>query len=49
MGVKYDTARFFIKSFEESGVLDRVAIFLSLADSPIDSQIVYPEICPYMR
>jgi len=34
MGVKYDTARFFIRSFEESGVLERVAIFLSLADSP---------------
>ncbi|MFA5645671.1 MAG: V-type ATP synthase subunit B [Candidatus Ratteibacteria bacterium] len=34
MGVKFDTAQFFIRSFEESGVLERVAIFLSLADSP---------------
>jgi V/A-type H+-transporting ATPase subunit B len=42
MGVKYDTARFFIKSFEESGVLDRVAIFLSLADSPSIARLLTP-------
>ncbi len=42
MGVKYDTARFFIKSFEESGVLDRVAIFLSLADSPSIERLLTP-------
>jgi V/A-type H+/Na+-transporting ATPase subunit B len=42
MGVKYDTARFFIKSFEESGVLDRVAMFLSLADSPSISRLLTP-------
>ncbi len=42
MGVKYDTARFFIKSFEESGVLERVAIFLSLADSPSIERIQTP-------
>ncbi|HOU35847.1 MAG TPA: V-type ATP synthase subunit B [Candidatus Omnitrophota bacterium] len=42
MGVKYDTARFFIKSFEESGVLDRVAIFLSLADSPSIARLFTP-------
>ncbi len=27
MGVKYDVARFFIDSFEETGVLDNVALF----------------------
>jgi len=43
MGVKYDTARFFIKSFEESGVLDRVAIFLSLADSPSIARLWTPK------
>jgi len=43
MGVKYDTARFFIKSFEESGVLDRVAIFLSLADSPSIARLLTPK------
>ncbi len=42
MGVKYDTARFFIKSFEESGVLDRVAVFLSLADSPSIARLLTP-------
>lgn len=44
MGVKYDTARFFIKSFEESGVLERVAIFLSLADSPSIERIQTPRL-----
>jgi V/A-type H+-transporting ATPase subunit B len=44
MGVKYDTARFFIKSFEESGVLDRVAMFLSLADSPSIERLLTPKL-----
>ena len=44
MGVKYDTARFFIKSFEESGVLERVAVFLSLADSPSIERLTTPRV-----
>ena len=44
MGVKYDTARFFIKSFEESGVLDRVSVFLSLADSPSIERLLTPKL-----
>ncbi len=44
MGVKYDTARFFIKSFEESGVLERVALFLSLADSPSIERLLTPRL-----
>jgi V/A-type H+-transporting ATPase subunit B len=44
MGVKYDTARFFIKSFEESGVLDRVSIFLSLADAPSIERLLTPKL-----
>jgi V/A-type H+-transporting ATPase subunit B len=44
MGVKYDTARFFQKSFEESGVLERVAIFLSLADSPSIERLLTPRL-----
>jgi V/A-type H+-transporting ATPase subunit B len=44
MGVKYDTARFFIKSFEESGVLERVGIFLSLADSPSIERLLTPRL-----
>ena len=40
MGVKHDVAQFFIRSFEESGVLENVALFLSLADDPsIERQI----------
>lgn len=42
MGVKYDTARYFIKTFEESGVLENVAIFLSLADSPSIERLLTP-------
>lgn len=44
MGVKYDTARFFIKSFEESGVLERVSVFLSLADSPSIERLLTPRL-----
>lgn len=42
MGVKYDVARFFIKSFEESGVLSQVAMFLSLADAPSIERLITP-------
>jgi len=44
MGVKYDTARFFMKSFEESGVLDRVSMFLSLADAPSIERLLTPKL-----
>ena len=43
MGIKYDIAQFFIKSFEESGVLSNVAIFLSLADDPSIERLVTPK------
>jgi V/A-type H+-transporting ATPase subunit B len=42
MGVKYDVARFFIQSFEESGVLSNVVMFLSLADSPSIERLITP-------
>ena len=42
MGVKYDVARFFVDSFEESGVLRNVAMFLSLADDPSVERMVTP-------
>ncbi len=42
MGIKYDVARFFIDSFESSGVLARVVMFLSLADSPSIERLVTP-------
>lgn len=42
MGVKHDVARFFIDSFEQSGVLNNVAMFLSLADDPSAERLVTP-------
>jgi V/A-type H+-transporting ATPase subunit B len=42
MGVKYDVARFFIDSFERSGVLSNVVMFLSLADSPSIERLITP-------
>ena len=42
MGVKHDVAQFFTRSFEESGVLDNVALFLSLADDPSIERIITP-------
>jgi V/A-type H+-transporting ATPase subunit B len=42
MGVKYDVARFFIQSFEESGVLSQVVMFLSLADAPSIERLITP-------
>jgi V/A-type H+-transporting ATPase subunit B len=42
MGVKNDVARFFISSFEQTGVLENVALFLSLADDPSIERIITP-------
>ncbi|HBE04688.1 MAG: V-type ATP synthase subunit B [Spirochaetes bacterium GWF1_41_5] len=42
MGVKHDVARYFIRSFEETGVLENVALFLSLADDPSIERLVTP-------
>jgi V/A-type H+/Na+-transporting ATPase subunit B len=42
MGVKHDVARFFSRSFEESGVLEKVALFLSLADDPSIERLITP-------
>jgi len=44
MGVKFDVARFFIDSLEESGVLTHSAIFLSLADAPSIERLVTPRV-----
>ncbi len=42
MGVKHDVARYFTASFEESGVLQNVALFLSLADDPSIERLITP-------
>ena len=42
MGIKYDVARFFVDTFEQSGVLSRVVLFQSLADAPSIERIITP-------
>jgi len=42
MGVKHDVAHFFTRSFEESGVLGNVALFLSLASAPSIERLLTP-------
>ena len=44
MGVKNDTADFFKKTFDQSGVLQRVVMFLNLANDPIVERIVTPRV-----
>ncbi len=42
MGVKNDVADYFRRSFEESGVLSRVVMFLNLANDPIIERTLTP-------
>jgi V/A-type H+-transporting ATPase subunit B len=42
MGIKHDEADFFRKAFEEAGVMDRVIMFLNLADNPVMERIITP-------
>lgn len=42
MGVKHDVAEYFKASFQKSGVLDRVVVFLNLANDPIVERVVTP-------
>lgn len=42
MGVKNDVADYFRRSFEESGVLGRVTMFLNLSNDPIIERILTP-------
>ena len=42
MGIKHDVARFFMQSFEESGVLENVVLFLNLADDPSIERLITP-------
>ncbi|MDY3792878.1 MAG: V-type ATP synthase subunit B [Oscillospiraceae bacterium] len=43
MGVKNDIADYFRKSFEESGVLQKVVMFLNLSNDPIIERILTPK------
>lgn len=42
MGVKHDDAHYFQRVFEEWGVMDRVVMFLNLADDPVVERISTP-------
>lgn len=42
MGVKHDVANYFKKSFEESGVLGKVVMFLNLSNDPVVERIITP-------
>jgi len=42
MGLKQDVADFFISSFEESGCLQRVVMFLNLANDPVVERVITP-------
>ena len=42
MGIKYDVAKFFVDTFEASGVLSNAVMFQSLADAPSIERIVTP-------
>jgi len=42
MGVKTDVAHFFQRTFEQSGVLENVALFLSLANAPSVERLLTP-------
>lgn len=44
MGVKYDVADFFRKTFEESGVSSHVAMFLNLANDPVVERLITPKV-----
>lgn len=44
MGIKHDEAEFFIRNFEESGAMERTAVFLSLADAPSVERLVTPRV-----
>ena len=44
MGVKYDVANFFRRTFEESGVSSHVVMFLNLANDPVVERLITPKV-----
>jgi len=44
MGVNMETARFFKQDFEENGSLDRVTLFMNLANDPTIERIITPRL-----
>ena len=44
MGVKYDVAEYFERTFRESVVLDHVAMFINLANDPVVERLITPKV-----
>lgn len=44
MGVKYDVANYFKKAFEQNGAIERVVMFLNLADDAVAERIITPRL-----
>lgn len=44
MGVKYDVAEFFRKTFEESGASSHVTMFLNLSNDPVVERLITPKV-----
>src|SRR3954463_420116 len=44
MGVNMETARFFKQDFEETGSMERVTLFLNLANDPTIERIITPRL-----
>lgn len=44
MGVKYDVAEFFRRTFEESGAGSHVAMFLNLSNDPVVERLITPKV-----
>ncbi|WP_066713695.1 V-type ATP synthase subunit B [Clostridium sp. Marseille-P299] len=44
MGVKYDVADFFRRTFEESGASSHVTMFLNLANDPVIERLITPKV-----
>ena len=44
MGVKYDVAEFFRRTFEENGVGPHVASFINLANDPVVERLITPKV-----
>lgn len=44
MGIKYDVAEFFRRTFEDSGVSSHVCMFLNLANDPVVERLITPKV-----
>ncbi len=44
MGVKYDVAEFFRRTFEESGASSHVVMYLNLANDPVVERLITPKV-----